>query len=530
MFEPVVVAFTCNWCGYPSANLAGVNRIQYPPNVRIIRVMCSGRIEPNFILDALEAGADGVIITGCLIDNCHYVSGNKRADEWVEQLKKVISTLGLGSKRLTARWIPASERAGFAMCVSEFLEEVKKLGPNPMKKSQQEKQAEKNLRDAVENLIRDTGAHDCVECGKCTSVCPVTTFKPDFAPRLLVVKALAGVEMEDLVREQDIWSCITCEVCNSMCPYKVDYSGFVRGMRTEAVRVGKVPDCSLGGLVQTIARIMTNTKIQQDRMSWVTEELKIAKKGKVFYFTGCLPYLDPIFNKDGVRLIEIARSAIRIMNSLGVTPVVSPAEKCCGHDLNWVGDETNLIKLMEHNVENIRKSGAETIIFTCPECYRTFKLDYQDFLGDLEFEMVHISEFLSKCMKDGTVSFTPTGKTTTITYHDPCRLGRHLGIYDPPREVLQGIPDFDLVEMERIREESACCGVSAWATCDSVARKMQINRMMEAKRTGASILLTSCPKCWIHLNCAISHELPVDKKLVELQILDFTSAIADILE
>src|SRR4030042_1545380 len=128
-FEPKIVAFTCTWCGYPSANLAGVNKIQYPANIRIVRVMCSGSVEPGVIVDAFEHGADGVMIFGCLMDNCHYVSGNKRAQERMDALKRLFDILGLDSGRLRAEWISASERAKFARTVTEFVDDVRALGP-----------------------------------------------------------------------------------------------------------------------------------------------------------------------------------------------------------------------------------------------------------------------------------------------------------------------------------------------------------------------------------------------------------------
>jgi Fe-S oxidoreductase/coenzyme F420-reducing hydrogenase delta subunit len=522
-FEPKIIAFCCNWCSYAGADLAGVSRMQYPPNIRIIRVMCSGRIEPNFILRALELGADGVLVTGCHIGDCHYISGNKEAERSVGRTFELMKILGIDARRLRLEWVSASEGQRFSSVVNDFVEQIKAAGPNQIKAGK--KAAPKDIKGIIDELIEFTGAHDCVECGKCTSVCPVTAIKPDFAPRLIVVKALAGAQ-EELAKERDVWTCMTCEMCNNVCPYKVDFSGFIRGMRGIATGLGQSPQCSQGGLMQTAMRVMANSASPQNRLGWLTGELKIADKGGVFYFTGCLPHMNAIFNDRGdLKLLDIARSAVKIMNAAGVVPVVSKEEKCCGHDLNWAGDEENLKKLMKSNVDLIKKSGAKTVVFTCPEGLRTFDIDYQDFLGDLDFEMLHISEFIAK--NDIPLK---EGPEQVVTYHDPCRLGRHLGIYDPPREALKKIPNLKLVEMPRSRDKAACCGVSAWVTCDSAAKKMQIERMMEAKKTGASKLITTCPKCWIHLDCAVSNKLPVDKSLVDIPIEDLTIAIARHLE
>jgi coenzyme F420-reducing hydrogenase delta subunit len=126
------VAFTCAWCGYPSAVLAGVNRIEYPPGVMIVRVMCSGMIEPPYIMKAFEYGADGVIIVGCQMDNCHYMVGNKRAQERADMMRSLLDQMGLGAGRLRTEWINASERRRFALAMNDFSGELQALGPNPL--------------------------------------------------------------------------------------------------------------------------------------------------------------------------------------------------------------------------------------------------------------------------------------------------------------------------------------------------------------------------------------------------------------
>jgi heterodisulfide reductase subunit A len=134
-FEPKIIVFTCNWCSYAGADLAGVSRIQYPPNVRLIRLMCSGRVDPLFIFEALSSGADGVLITGCHPGECHYVSGNLWAEERYEAIKSLIKEIGLEPERLRLSWISASEGAKFAQVIKDMVIDMKKLGPNPLTKS-----------------------------------------------------------------------------------------------------------------------------------------------------------------------------------------------------------------------------------------------------------------------------------------------------------------------------------------------------------------------------------------------------------
>jgi F420-non-reducing hydrogenase iron-sulfur subunit len=134
-FEPKIIGFLCNWCAYAGADLAGVSRIQYPPNIRIIRVMCSGRIDPAFILEAFKDGADGVLVAGChLPSDCHYLSGNFKALRRVVLLKKVLRDFGIEPERLRLEWVSASEGDKFAAIVKDMVEEIKKFGPNSLKK------------------------------------------------------------------------------------------------------------------------------------------------------------------------------------------------------------------------------------------------------------------------------------------------------------------------------------------------------------------------------------------------------------
>ena len=126
---PNIVAFLCNWCGYAGADLAGVSRFQYPATIRIIRVMCSGRVDPLFILRAFENGADGVLVCGCHINDCHYISGNLKAEKRVAQTKQLLNLIGIDPNRLRLEWISAAEGAKFALVVKEFTHYLEQLGP-----------------------------------------------------------------------------------------------------------------------------------------------------------------------------------------------------------------------------------------------------------------------------------------------------------------------------------------------------------------------------------------------------------------
>jgi len=131
-FSPQIVAFCCNWCSYAGADLAGVSRFQYPPTARIIRIMCSGRLEPQFVLRAFELGADGVLVAGCHLGECHYISGNERAKQKVAKTQELLDVLGVDSRRLRLEWISASEGIKFAETMDEFTKQLIELGPSPL--------------------------------------------------------------------------------------------------------------------------------------------------------------------------------------------------------------------------------------------------------------------------------------------------------------------------------------------------------------------------------------------------------------
>ncbi|MFW9940163.1 MAG: hydrogenase iron-sulfur subunit [Candidatus Thorarchaeota archaeon] len=154
VFEPKILGFLCNWCSYAGADLAGVSRIQYPTNVRIIRVMCSGRVDPVFIVEAFLNGIDGVLVLGCHLGDCHYITGNYEAELKMKMLNKALSMINF-SERLRLDWVSAAEGARFAQIVSDFTEHISKLGPTPVKNKKIKKEIIGNL-NAIKFTLCDT--------------------------------------------------------------------------------------------------------------------------------------------------------------------------------------------------------------------------------------------------------------------------------------------------------------------------------------------------------------------------------------
>jgi heterodisulfide reductase subunit D len=270
---------------------------------------------------------------------------------------------------------------------------------------------------------------------------------------------------------------------------------------------------------------MAAGKTKQDRLAWLTGDLKTSKKeGEVFYWTGCTMFFDALFPELGVNTLEGTRAAVRLLNRLGVTPVVSPEERCCGHDLLWNGDKENFERLAKHNVKLVADSGAETLVVSCAECLRTWKLDYEPYFKGKPPKIVHLTEYLAEHL--GELKFKHQDEQT-LTYQDPCRLGRHLGIYEAPRKVMAALPDATLVEMPRSGKRAVCCAGGTWSNCDRFAKHIQVERLLEARATGAEALVTACPKCQVHFRCAMKDPNLKDK--IEIPLRDLASVVLDAL-
>jgi heterodisulfide reductase subunit D len=374
----------------------------------------------------------------------------------------------------------------------------------------------------ITEIIKRTKAYYCLDCGKCTGNCPVSLFDEAYSPRVMVKSVLLG-EGEKLGKTRLLWSCLSCKMCQERCPSDVQYIDFQRSIRQEYRNLGQKEFCSHGGAFQSLMRIMTAPKLKQNRLGWVKSDLALSKRGQYLYFVGCLPYFDSYFEDLGVRTLDTARGAIRIMNAMGIKPMLLENERCCGHDMLWTGDVDSFKRLAEHNIREIRKSKAKKVVFSCPEGYRTFKLDYPRYFGDLKFEVIHLSELVTNRSSQDPL---PLGKLNKIvTYHDPCRLGRHMGLYESPRELLKSIQGLELREMYHHKHTAVCCGTSAWMNCDLASKQIQMMRLREAKETGAQILVTACPKCQVHLTCAMKDEHLGGS--LDIEIRDLAALVAE---
>ena len=373
----------------------------------------------------------------------------------------------------------------------------------------------------LQEIVNYTQAYYCLDCGICTGSCPVSRVSQDFSPRLMVEKVLMDQE-ENPLEDINIWSCLSCGQCSRRCPSRIDYPEFVRMVREEAVRQGIGGTPAHRGLFQAIMRLQT-LDVRQNKTDWAREAGQIAESGDTYFFVGCSPFFDVEFRDDwNLDVMAGPRGVLRLLNVVGITPVIHDDERCCGHDLLWNGDREHFAHLAERNVRLIRGLGCKRVVFHCPEGYMTFKKYYPEVVGDLGFEIVHFYELLDDYLREGRFSLSGA-ESGVVTYHDPCRLGRQAGIYDPPRHLISSIPGIELREMEHSRENGLCCGTSAWMNCSSCSKEIQKTRLMEAVAAGAGRVITACPKCRVHLNCALR-----DTEL-DLQITDINELLAQAL-
>ncbi|TFF85051.1 MAG: (Fe-S)-binding protein [Promethearchaeota archaeon] len=399
------------------------------------------------------------------------------------------------------------------------------------KSTDQEEQFRQKILKKVEHNV-----NYCYNCNRCVNVCPLAKLNI-FSPRRLI-NDLAFLSLEEALQNNNIWRCLTCGQCSEYCPMTTAKEGVnIPELIIELRKIAKdldfekekIEKCETHeGIFPLIARIQANNPDPPEKLNFLEGTgLQTSKSGEIAYFVGCLPIMEDVIYRFPLNYTNSAKSIIGLLNEANITPVVLN-EKCCGHDLLWgQADEENYKKLAEYNVNLYKNAGVKTIIFGCAEGYKTWKYDYPKYIDNMDFEILHFTEFLLNKDIFEHLRF-PHELDIKVTYHDACRLGR-LGakLYDPPREIIKKIPGVKLVEMENIREDANCCGVSAFSGCNEFTRILRKNRIEEAVNTGADYLLVSCPKCLTHFNCYLNEPLLEDKPVI--RIMDLASFIGEVL-
>lgn len=371
----------------------------------------------------------------------------------------------------------------------------------------------------LEREIKETNIRLCLDCGKCTVVCPIAQYDPNFNPRLIAKRRLTQ-KRHDL-RDDTIWSCLSCYMCVERCNYHVKFPKFIHALRAEALADGARVHCSHGESFQSLMHLMARPDLQQNRLNWLPQDIELDAKSDTLFFVGCAPYFDIMFSDLGVNTLDGVKGALKLLNRSQVPFNILANERCCGRDLLLQGDRNGFMALAKANMDEFNKHNVKRIITNCPECYYTLKVDYQDMADARGIEVLHSTQVIAPLLRDKKASLGKLDKK--VTYQDPCTLGRCSRIFDEPRLILSSVEGLKLTEMEQSREKALCCGATSWLQCGAVNRQIQQQRLAQAEITGAEILVTACPKCLIHLKCA---QKSADEKKRGIEIRDLADLIA----
>lgn len=359
----------------------------------------------------------------------------------------------------------------------------------------------------------------CFQCGLCDAVCPWNQVRP-FSMRKLIREAAFGLTEID---GEDLWRCTTCGRCPAQCPRGVKQIDISVSLRRVAQEYDVFPASVRSARTARASLISEGNPLQGDRKKradWAKDlSVKPFEEGmEALYFVGCYLSYDP-------RMKKVATATANILKKAGVKfGILGDKESCCGESIRKTGSEQVFKTLAKENIKTFIDKGVKKIIVSSPHCYHTFKNEYPEFM--VKFEVIHINQYLLELLNAGRLELKGE-LPKKITYHDPCYLGRHNGIYEEPRQVLGKISGLELVEMEDHGKNSLCCGGGGgriWMDTPQEERFSDI-RLKQAQETGAQVLATSCPYCITNFE-----ESRLNLSFEEvLEIKDITEIISDLL-
>ncbi len=371
--------------------------------------------------------------------------------------------------------------------------------------------------------------YSCAVCGRCHVNCPAQLTGKTLSPRevilnlkehlletgpgLLAGKVEASAENQaktligDVVTEEEIWACTTCGACQEICPVDIEHIRKILELRRNLVLAqSKMPESAQLMLknMQSRGHPWAGAQSLRLRGDWTTgQELKILAEGdsaNTLFWVGCTGALVE-------RNVEATLAMTRVLKAAGVDfTVLGDAETCCGDPARRTGYEFQFQMMAEQNIETFKSHGIKEIVTSCPHCYNTIKNEYPRFGGD--FKVIHYTQLIAELIRQGRLKLG-SELNSRLTYHDPCYLGRYNGVYLEPRQIVRAIPQTKLVEMERSKNRSLCCGGGGglmWIEEQPGTTKINQMRLEDALKTGADTVVTACPYCLQMFEESIEHK------------------------
>ena len=345
------------------------------------------------------------------------------------------------------------------------------------------------------DVIKESGGDGfkyCYQCGLCDTVCPWNRVR-SFSMRRIIREATFGLTD---IETEEMWRCTTCGNCPRQCPRGVKIIEAGVALRRISTEYGVFPGAV--GPVKGVAASLLGKgnplgEDREKRGAWA-EGLSVkafSEDMELLYFPGCYLCYDP-------RLKKVARATAAILNKAGVNfGILGERENCCGESIRKTGDEALFKRLARENIKAFVEAGVHKILVSSPHCYHAFKNEYPEFM--VKFEVVHMAQYLCELIEQGRLELSG-GYARKVSYHDPCYLGRHNGVYDQPRQVLKQVAGLELVEMTDTFENSLCCGGGGgriWMETVKGERFSDL-RLAQATAAGAQVLATCCPYCITH--------------------------------
>ncbi len=360
----------------------------------------------------------------------------------------------------------------------------------------------------------------CYQCAQCSGVCPMSTLS-DFRPRKFMI--LAQLDPDKAMNSELLWQCSTCYACVAVCPQDVKPPEVITSLRSKRVETGKLPQEVSDALTFIYKRGNPWGMAKADRAAWAEGlPLKTYEPGTEWlWYVGCAPSYDP-------RNQRVAKALVHIFSKAGLdVGFLGTEERCCGDSARRLGEEGLFQLLAAENSMLFDELEVKRLVVTSPHSYHVMKNEYPKpaKTNGKGREVHHYSQLLAQLIRANQLSFAEPGEELTVTYHDPCYLGRRNGVFDEPRFVIDSLPGVKLVEMPRNRQKSFCCGGGGgrmWIETKGERERPGVVRVREALETGAQAIVTTCPFCTIHFDEAVK-TLGVED---EIQVIDLAELVS----